>query len=60
MSTYFDAALDADMRPMFNGTPEEVEKWLREHPDAHVEKVCVGKTLELLHTTEYMSRGLKK
>lgn len=52
---YFDAVLNTDMLPIYNGTPEQTKKWLEENPveDEHAYQVCIGKTLQLVSVWEY-------
>jgi hypothetical protein len=58
---YFDAVLDFDMEPLFNGTPAETKNWIadnayeltRRHPKA---RVCIGRTLAMVEIDEYMKR----
>jgi len=52
---YFDAVLDDDMVPLFNGTPEETLRWLRQNPDVHVMGVCVGSSMVVVNTDEYIA-----
>jgi hypothetical protein len=52
--TYFDAVLDNDMHPLFNGIPEATRKWLEENPEMQVYSVCVGKTMHLVAAREYL------
>lgn len=54
---YFDAVLDENMRPVFNGTPTEVLNWLNENAYAQQRsdwRVCRGKDLKLINTWEYV------
>ena len=58
---YFDAVLDSKLRPVFNGTPEEVKAWLVEHKDEAPASpdfwsVCYGKTLGLVSVEQYLDR----
>lgn len=52
---YFDAVLDDDMKPLCNGTQEEVLAWLDERPQFHDQlQVCVGKTMQFVTVEEYL------
>lgn len=55
---FFDAVLDEEMRPIFNGTPAQTYPWVLEHlifaPDL---KVCVGRTLKIVSFEEYIQKG---
>ena len=53
---YFDAVLDKNTKPVFNGTPEETLKWLVKNPNWHKRWVCVGETMEIVTETEYLNR----
>lgn len=53
---YFDAVLDKDTRPLFNGTPEETQKWLVDNPSWEKRWVCDGKTMNIITETEYLAR----
>lgn len=55
---YFDAVLDFNLKPLFNGTPEETKKWLLKQPDVFLDqvRVCVGYSMEMLTVTEYLAR----
>ena len=55
MGMYFDAVLDPDMRPLFNGTPEETREWLEKKSENSSLMICVGKTMRMLTPTEYLS-----
>lgn len=55
MGMYFDAVLDPDMRPLFNGTPEETREWLENESETSSLVICVGKTMKILTPTEYLS-----
>lgn len=53
---YFDAVLDADMRPLFNGTPKETREWLSGLAEPHPSwRVCPGRTMALVTVPDYMS-----
>lgn len=52
---YFDAVLDKNMQPIFNGTPEEVAKWLRRNQDdSTIDKVCAGQSMRLVEPKDYL------
>lgn len=58
---YFDAVLDSEMRPFFNGTTEQVVKWCEEHQNnTKASHVAVGKTMEVLTVAEYLEKYGKK
>jgi hypothetical protein len=52
---YFDAVLDKDMKPVFNGTPEETKKFLEETLLSLDHSVCVGITMHLLTIPQYLA-----
>ena len=59
MTTYFDAVLDGDMRPLVNGSPEEVLLWLDRRPliqERDDLQVCVGRTMQLMTVEEYLQQ----
>jgi hypothetical protein len=66
MTTYFDAVLDEHMKPLCNGTQEEVLAWLEERRndwrkgDQSIEdkqvRVCIGKTMQLVTVGEYIDQ----
>mgnify|MGYP001085184536 CR=1 FL=1 len=55
MTTYFDAVLTDDMKPLCNGSPEEVLEWLEARPQFHDEiQVCIGRTMKFVTVQEYL------
>lgn len=59
--TYFDAVLNKDYYPCFNGTREETVTWLKsEDIDLSKYRVCIGETLETFTAGEYLRRFDKK
>lgn len=60
---YFDAVMTEAMDVIFNGTPKEVNAWLKENgwlkPDSKQPpiQVCIGRTLEMVSPSEYLSRS---
>jgi len=57
MTAYFDAVLDQQMRPLCNGSPEEVLEWLDRHRNIEDElQVCVGRTMKLITVEEYLQQ----
>lgn len=60
MTTYFDAVLDDDMKPLVNGTPEEVLAWLEERinlmPLQEQVRVCIGRTMQMVTVEEYLEQ----
>ena len=57
---YFDAVLDENLEPIFNGTPEEVKTWLRAHREeiSPRSQVCVGESLLLVSLEVYEVHAL--
>lgn len=53
--TNLDSVLDEFMREVFNGTPEEVEKWLKENPSDKVYTIGIGKTMAVMSVPEYLA-----
>lgn len=53
---YFDAVLDKDSRPIFNGTPEETMEWLKTNQWAHKVDVCIGRTMQIVSVPEYLEQ----
>lgn len=53
---YFDAVLDKDMAPLFNGTPEETKKWLETNETDNSVRVCIGTSMALVTVPEYLRR----
>lgn len=52
---YFDAVLDRDLNPVFNGTPEETAVWLRERAEEHKDwMVCPGYAMRLMTVEDYL------
>lgn len=53
---YFDAVLDHQYIPKFNGTSQEVKKWLRERRSMHdiYMGVCIGATMQIVPISEYL------
>lgn len=60
---YFDAVLDINSTPLFNGTPDETKAWLREHvdtsPDSGTWRVCPGRTMALVTVKSYLSGNIR-
>jgi len=55
MTTYFDAVLDDDMKPLCNGSQEEVLAWLEERTQFHSQlQVCIGRTMRFVSVEEYL------
>jgi hypothetical protein len=51
---YFDAVIDSEMTPVFNGTPQEVRAWLDTAPDTLKYNVCIGADLRIVSVEEYL------
>lgn len=51
---YFDAVLDKDYFPVFNGTPEETKKALEEHPSWADHQVSVGRDMSVVSVKDYL------
>lgn len=55
---YFDCVVDKDIRPIYNGTPEETKKWLAQYkneiPQTH--QVVIGESLKTVSINEYLAR----
>lgn len=56
---YFDAVLNVDIDPVFNGTPEETRNWLKENPN-HPEAILVsiGRTNQIVTIEEYLAKEI--
>lgn len=53
---YFDAVLDKNMQPIFNGTPQETREWLQLNiSDNRIDSICIGKTMQLVTIKEYLN-----
>ena len=52
--TYFDAVLDENMQPVFNGTPEETQAWLLANSWAIELSVCIGRTMQVVSAKDYV------
>lgn len=54
--TYFDAVLDENMVPQFNGTPTETKNWLRQQEIHQTTswQVCLGKTMQMQTIPQYL------
>lgn len=53
---YYDAVLDENMIPLFNGTPDETKTWLEKNKTDSSVRVCIGKSMTLVTVPEYMRR----
>ena len=53
---YFDAVLDFNMKPLFNGTPEETKEWLKKQTPEFQDtvRVCVGYSMQMVTVSEYL------
>lgn len=54
--TYFDAVLDENMNPLFNGTSEDTKEWLEKNETDNSVRVCIGESMVLVTVQEYMRR----
>lgn len=54
---YFDAVLSKNMKPLFNGSPEDTKQWLKDNETRSSDLVCKGDTLELMTVEEYLERA---
>jgi hypothetical protein len=56
---YFDAVLNKQRQPIFNGTPDAVKKWLearRDDEEVRESVVCLGVNLRIKTIDEYLSK----
>lgn len=56
---YLDAVVDWATQPIYNGTPQETEAWLKEHPEITTEKgnyVYIGQFHRLVSIEEYLGK----
>ncbi|AXQ61309.1 hypothetical protein SEA_LIBERTYBELL_68 [Streptomyces phage LibertyBell] len=53
---YFDAVLDGNMQPVYNGTPEQTYKWLSGSVEhfTNTYQVCRGKDMRLFEIADYL------
>lgn len=51
--TYFDAVLDDNANPLFNGTAEQTAEWLVRNPNVSAQ-VCIGRTMEMKSIDDYL------
>lgn len=56
---YFDAVLDFDLRPLFNGTPEETREFLLKQDKVFQSRVrvCVGYSMWIVPVEEYLNES---
>lgn len=58
-----DTIIDYDQTvALFNGTPEQILQWFREHPDEPSCKVAINNAQKIVHDHEYIemhSKGQK-
>jgi hypothetical protein len=52
--TYFDAVVDIDTQPLFNGTTAETVAWLESNPSTEPRWVVIGTTMDFLTVSEYL------
>lgn len=55
---YFDAVVDANMVPVFNGTREQTLVWLKENPEylkKNDHRVVIGETLQVVTPWEFVN-----
>lgn len=55
---YFDVVLDKDLKPIFNGTPKDTKKWLKENKIDKGLRVCYGQTLETVTVEQYLTDAI--
>lgn len=55
-TTYYDAVLDENMNPLFNGTPEDTKEWLEKNKTDNSVRVCIGESMVLVTVPEYKRR----
>lgn len=56
---YFDAVLDKDLKPMFNGTPEATRQWIEDQKIQDLAfvndlQVCDGRNMRMYSVREYL------
>jgi hypothetical protein len=51
---YFDAVVDINTQPLFNGTTEETVAWLEANPSTEPRWVCLGVNMQFLTVSEYL------
>lgn len=51
---YFDAVLDTDLRPLFNGTPAQTKTWLKDNRGFYSATVHVGETGRMMSVPDYL------
>lgn len=52
---YFDAVLDSQYMPLFNGTRRETIAWLKQRPVGDGWMVCLGETLQIVPVVQYLA-----
>jgi hypothetical protein len=59
---FFDAVIDEESLPLFNGTKGECIDWLRRYPNLWDDKcaVVIGSTLSVVRVREYIEPYLKE
>lgn len=51
----FDAVLNENLYPIFNGTPEETKAWLEARPDEHKDfQVSAGHNFAIVSVEQYL------
>lgn len=58
MPMYFDAVIHDDDCVLFNGTPEEVKKFIEDNkddPDMQTARVCLGENLTFTSLENYLA-----
>jgi hypothetical protein len=53
---YFDAVLDENRMPVFNGTPDETREFLRTNENNDGLRVCAGRTLKIMSVEDYLAQ----
>lgn len=53
---FFDAVIDSNLNVIFNGTGEQVRRWLEENETDENTFVCVGQGLGSYSVDDYLGR----
>jgi len=52
--TQFDSVLDENLGVLYNGTPDQVQVWLRDNSWAIQLRVSIGKTTQIVSAKDYV------